>query len=309
MQLPLFHPTMVVFLDDNKLLLRALQLEFGDVNRIYTTDVNEALRLLNSSYDSLLDDIIKNDSRDDASPTSYTFDFENLLAALYDENRYKIPSVLVIDHSMPQMTGIEFCKKVQHLPCKKIILTGHGSLDTAVQAFNDGIIDYFLKKEGEDLSDKINTVINRMQHEFFEDISNSLLKYMGSLFQQSDAYQELWRNVKESSIVSEYYLLDESGSYLFVDEAKNFHWLMVREQKLINEYADIAEGFDANEDLLVALREHKAFPYFLTKTDADASPDEWQNYLQPCQPLGDGLYYAVASGKITSDQDWDRLKF
>ncbi len=187
MQLPLFHPTMVMFLDDNKLLLRAFQLEFGNINRAYMTDVDEALDLLSSSHTDLFSDIIKHGPSEDAGNTSYVVDFENLFASLFDKNRHKIPSVLVVDYSMPQMTGVEFCKQVQHLPCKKIMLTEYSSLDTAVKAFNDGIIDYFLKKEGEGLSEKISAVINKMQHEFFKDTTSSLIKYVNSAFSQSRA--------------------------------------------------------------------------------------------------------------------------
>ncbi|HLG19713.1 MAG TPA: diguanylate cyclase [Bdellovibrionota bacterium] len=69
--------------------------------------------------------------------------------------------VVITDIRMPEMTGIELLEKIkEHDPTiQVVIMTSHGSLDTAIKAIRLGAYDY-LTKPFEDL-DVITTVINR----------------------------------------------------------------------------------------------------------------------------------------------------
>ncbi len=62
-------------------------------------------------------------------------------AAILEKDEY---DVLLLDMNMPGMDGIEVLKKVksQELPAEVIILTGHGSVSTAVEAMKLGAYDY-----------------------------------------------------------------------------------------------------------------------------------------------------------------------
>lgn len=55
--------------------------------------------------------------------------------------------VAVIDMMMPTMSGIEFLEhlKEQHADCEVVVLTGKGSIETAVQAMKLGAFDYLQK--------------------------------------------------------------------------------------------------------------------------------------------------------------------
>jgi DNA-binding NtrC family response regulator len=57
------------------------------------------------------------------------------------------PDIILADLMMPQMTGLEFLPRVkQMLPRTEIaIMTGHGSIETAVQAMKLGAYDYITK--------------------------------------------------------------------------------------------------------------------------------------------------------------------
>ncbi len=65
-------------------------------------------------------------------------------AALLEKDEY---DVLLLDQNMPGMDGMEVLKKIksQELPIEVIILTGHGTVSTAVQAMKLGAYDYLTK--------------------------------------------------------------------------------------------------------------------------------------------------------------------
>lgn len=75
-----------------------------------------------------------------------TFAFANPLEAL-DKLAKEEPSIVISDIRMPAMDGIEFLKRVKNYnpEINVILITGYGSLDTAVKAIRGGALDYILK--------------------------------------------------------------------------------------------------------------------------------------------------------------------
>src|SRR6185312_17215951 len=57
------------------------------------------------------------------------------------------PDIVLADLMMPNMTGLEFLPRVKELfpRCEMAIMTGHGSIETAVQAMKLGAYDYITK--------------------------------------------------------------------------------------------------------------------------------------------------------------------
>jgi len=57
------------------------------------------------------------------------------------------PDIVLADLMMPNMTGLEFLPRVKELfpRCEMAIMTGHGSIETAVQAMRLGAYDYITK--------------------------------------------------------------------------------------------------------------------------------------------------------------------
>jgi two-component system response regulator AtoC len=68
---------------------------------------------------------------------------EDALASLETDT----PDIIVADLMMPNMSGLEFLPRVKQLlpRCEIAIMTGHGSIETAVQAMKLGAYDYITK--------------------------------------------------------------------------------------------------------------------------------------------------------------------
>ena len=79
------------------------------------------------------------------------FTFSRPLEAL-DALKEIAPDVVLSDHLMPDMTGLEFLKVVRNRAddtCR-IMLTGHAEMQTAIDAINHGEIYRFLLKPWDD---------------------------------------------------------------------------------------------------------------------------------------------------------------
>ena len=65
------------------------------------------------------------------------------LAALEED----IPQVVLLDLKLPDRDGLEILQEIsrRRLPCAVIVVTAHGSLDTAVQAMRAGASDFLVK--------------------------------------------------------------------------------------------------------------------------------------------------------------------
>jgi len=66
--------------------------------------------------------------------------------------------VVILDIRMPGMDGIETLKKIKatHPLVEVILLTGHGSTETAVEGMKEGAFDYLMKpSDFEDISAKL----------------------------------------------------------------------------------------------------------------------------------------------------------
>ncbi len=66
--------------------------------------------------------------------------------------REDVPDLIVSDHLMPQMTGLEFLKRCRLLypDTGRIVLTGQAEMETVIGAINDGEVFRFLRKPWDD---------------------------------------------------------------------------------------------------------------------------------------------------------------
>src|SRR5437868_5728757 len=72
-----------------------------------------------------------------------TLDGRQALAAL-KKNYY---SIFLTDLKMPHLDGLQLVHEIQsqHIPVTAVVMTGHGSIDAAVQAMQAGAYDFFTK--------------------------------------------------------------------------------------------------------------------------------------------------------------------
>lgn len=303
--LPFFyHPSTIVMVDDQATFLRSMvtAVDRGADCRGFIRP-EAALKFLNEIPDEHpLFSQEHTDSRDEflVSPKVLA----NFLAS---SARFKWFTTVIVDYTMPTLNGLEFCRQLKSPFIRKIMLTGDASLDVAIKAFNDGLIDKFFKKSDENILEQINEAVVAAQFEYF---ANRSERWQDSLPNKEDL--PLWLHQPEivNFIVSqmqathsvEFYVLNEAGDILLIDAKGEMHLLLMRDEKGMAEtfmQADFAYKSEPEPEslpLLEKLKKGELILEPLTQEQMYESLLEWKPFLHPAKRLdinGKSYYHAL----------------
>jgi CheY-like chemotaxis protein len=303
MRLPILsHPTTVVLVDDSDSFLKSISFQL------------DPLLPSKTFHDTAvaLDWFARSTRREDLP---LHVDFDSLTQSLDQPNvavdmrrihrvceqplRFTIPSVLVVDYSMPQMNGVEFCEALQQLPTKKILFTGAADEKIAVDAFNRGLIDRYIKKSDDDALDRLEVEIANMQRAFFLDYAQTLsdmLALHDFSFLRCQAMAGVVQDLYRHHGFVEHYLYPGPAGILFFDRYGRAKLMVIEtEQGMCAQY-EVARDNDAPHSLLLALSERRVLPFFppgvgdgMYSTEAG---DEWHRHCRAPQVcMGREKYY------------------
>jgi len=106
-----------------------------------------------------------------------------------------LPAAIVLDVNLPDMSGMEILKNIheQQLPIVSLVITGHGSVDLAVESMNLGAYDFIEKPfsakrlkltlgnalEHQELSETLDILKDEYERSGFEDFIGSSLPMQG----------------------------------------------------------------------------------------------------------------------------------
>jgi len=307
-----YHPATVVFIDDHKSFLSALKQRLpSNLLALAFNDPIKGLEYIknnveNSAAIKYLENTRINEfqEHDFNSPKEsiYRLDWNKLSNILVNKNRFFINTVLVVDQMMPDLDGLQLCEKLNNNPIKKIMLTSNSDHEVAVNAFNRGLIDYFLLKDSPELVQQLTYKISELQNEYFMSLCKS---YLGdNISNNKEKLISLYEKVYAETNSIEYYLLDSRGSMLFVDSNGNMTTLAIMSTDDMQIYAGIAEDQDECE-IASKLANKNSLIFFPTDLDYTKPAKEWSNMLHPALKLAgsDNIYYSIIKErKNESDQ-------
>lgn len=176
---PYFHPTKIVLVDDDIDFLGNLSLQLdADLAYLLFDSTRKALGYINQSRGrgNIADRFLRERS---SSPENsqigekeqlLEIDSEAVLQEMYFSNRFSQISVVLVDYEMPQMDGLEFCRKIKEPHVKKILFTGVATESLAIDAFNDGVIDRYIGKHEPAVYDMLNQTIRQFQKDYLRDL-------------------------------------------------------------------------------------------------------------------------------------------
>lgn len=263
--LEFYYPTTVLMLDDDLQFLENFNIKLSRKHKTQMTcKPNEAVKaILNSHHPS---------------------------NNINNKKRHETISILIADYNMPETTGIEVCKKLKDSPCKKIILTGEGDLNIAINAFNAGLIDGYLLKGDPDLSNKILEMISTLQNKFFSYFSNKKNKHNETNIKSLLANQK-FKNFFQSHIeqfkIKEFYLTETNNGYLLVDQNDQSTFLVITSRHQLAEYLDIASYTSNSRELLSGLQNKTKTPAILNNADLDIPASDWHKLLINIEPMNE----------------------
>jgi len=221
---------------------------------------------------------------------------------LYNKNRFSIPSVIVVDHDMPDINGVEFCRNFIDFPIKKIMLTGVADHKIAINAFNDGIIDKFIMKDDPNIFQTLNKAIYEMQHEYFIGLSELIISNItASTFSylSHKKFIKFFFEFIKNQAITEFYLIDPIGSFLLVNASYEFIWFIVKSEQTILNDKQIAIDQGASNEILSAFTTKTKLLFLFSEEDYKQSVEMWPSHLYPANKVDDiqGCYYAVIHEK------------
>ena len=207
-----------------------------------------------------------------------------------DRSRHQRVSVAVVDFDMPKMTGVEFCRAIRSLPVKTILLTGKAGLETAIAAFNEGVIDCFLQKQDSNVSATLRREIKRLQMEYFEEISDPIkraLELRKPSFFGDASFAKLFKEVSEANGVVEHYVCANPPGVMMRDAEGVELFLLISDIDSAKSQCEIAEIQSAPADMVELMRSRQVHAWFPTQ-EGFYHPDfetDWARYIWPAQLL------------------------
>jgi CheY-like chemotaxis protein len=286
---PFFFPTTVAFVDDSASFLSNLSLQL---------DSRLAFRLFNSPFSALA---ALNESPHMPSMSEQFFSLfaqqeelsyshhviqvslDKIHREIHNERRFERISVVVVDYDMPEVNGLEFCRQVENRAIKKILLTGKADERVAVKAFNEGLIDRFIRKHDAQVMSELSRAIEELQGGYFQNVELSLsdsLAVGSRFFLHDPALAGKFDAVRQELGIVEHYLSCAPDGMLMLDMAGTAYLLIVQTEETLRAHHEIAHDQNAPPELLQQLRSGRFVPYFW-KNAGNYSPDyeDWRACL------------------------------
>lgn len=302
--LPFYHPTTCLVIDDDQLYLDSFSYNYGDIALCATEHRPEQAieRLLKDAVRTALS--IEEANLPPAGDGSaddpiVRLPASRIAAMASDPARFSRVSVAIVDFAMPSMTGVELCRKIKHLPVKKVLLTGKAGDATAVAAFNEGLIDLFLVKHDPDLPEKLRRIIRDLQHAYFKDLTAPLepiAKLEDTAFLDDPGIASWYHKFSGRIGAVEHSLLLSPPGLMLADEAGRVTIVWISGQDRMRAQLEIAIEEGAPGKLVERLRAGNAILACPTQTGfyEPRHASDWRNYVLPCEEIQGNSLWKVA---------------
>lgn len=299
----IYYPTTLYWIDDDELFLESVTHIFKNEYKIKKSSSPRKSLEFFLDYRPYLQKrgLIKARVQDEdyelPNHLPMDIDLNEIRCLLNEEKKFEDIGVLIVDYHMPELTGIELFQKIAHLPIKKILLTGDSDLHKAIDAFNQGIINSYLRKDDPQLDISLLKTIHALSLQYFIDQTSSLLNHIQSdspLPQSDEIFKALFYDLCQEKSIEEYYLIDKFGSVLLIDRFKKKYYLIIHTDKTLNSFIELYSNVSNEFELFIrGVKNRIKIPFFgLDRNPWDLDLKEWANCFYTPQVLkGLETYY------------------
>lgn len=208
----------------------------------------------------------------------------------------------VMDHAMPAMTGLEASRQVPPFGATRILLTGQADEHTAVEGFNNGLIQQFLPKHSPDLLSKLLAVLERAATCQPEPLirlwKQELSPQQRKAITCPQAAEALRALVAERGWV-EHFLIGQPYGLIALNAEGQAYWVQLETPAGLQELAELARANEETDQTVRAILAGNA----LYDIELRQALGDGRAGLVEAKPLGatDGLLYGVqALGNLHS---------
>lgn len=308
-----FFPTTTLFIDDHQGFILDLVLHVEE---------SFAFRMAASPYEALK--YLKEQHRDFAGLYQHVgfegnvktnnipanqhcyMNFVALYSEIYNARRFDEISVLVVDQSMQGMNGLRVCSTIPDTSIKKILLIHSVDEGLAQEAVKQGVIDDFVMKDQAHVNQSLLQKIHTLQIQYFLEMSWGIAKALSIQVPAclSDVkFIDFFAKLQTQCRTVEYYLIDDSGSFLLMDQNARLSCWIVKTLEECHMYSLWAEQQGIEMAVLDELRQGKKIPAFFPKDRPSGNwTESWKSIL-PATPIAvmPQYFYAYVEGGFLLD--------
>lgn len=321
---PFQFPTTTVMVDDHETYLGVVPLMLDPLQRMRSySSPREALAHLSQLHSRAVPGggwLYR--WREHPSPNRelMALDVDSILRTMHDPSRFAEVSVVVVDQAMPEMDGLDFCRQLENPHIGKVLLTGRADDATAIEAFNSGLIDRFIRKNDPKAMEKLQQALVALQQRYFERAGTFVSEAMalGDVhFLRDPVFTPVLQEIARQFPVMECYLHVNPTGLLLLDADGDGRFLLIQTDDDLRTHYEIASDLGAPMELLAALRDGTALPWFASRdgffSDAPDAPPvrmipattvrghHWYHYA-----LVDGINTQFELDRIVSYRSWLR---
>lgn len=304
--IPLFYfPPTVMVIDDDDTILKFLSHEIGDQFKLLTEQIpSKAIKIIDEyTSKSIISNFLTPYGEDDIQhehTSMVQFDFSKVIEIANNPARYNMLGVIISDHMMPEMTGIELCKRLKNKMVKKILLTGKADEHRVLEAFNWGVINRYVKKKDANSIDELKNYIHDMVLQYFIELSDHLKLMSSKLAILSDTkFVSFFNKIMHEYNIREYYLIDKNGSYLLIDKNGKKSVLSIATDDDLDGFSQFYADEPKVEKYVKQIRHRQNIPFFGIGVNPTKAPlSNWENYLFKANLLkcdNKTLYWSICS--------------
>ncbi len=317
-----YFPTKVLFVGDGEAYLKTLPVRLDLAAHFqFCPDTEFAMKCLNSSSHTrpFLEKWVSHlknagmtlEQKSDEEETPHVYidiQVENIRSEVSSPERFNEISVVVVDFNNPKIDAIDFCRKSDRSSVKKLMLIDEASQDVAMKALNDGLIDEFIQKDSPDFYKKFHKAIVRLQQCYFNGLSQSIIQCLSAnpnSCLSDPIFIDFFKVIRKEHKIVEYYLMNESGSFLLLDKNGAPSWLLVKSENDMKLNDEVAQGSYAPDVIHSSLKKREKLLFLLTKHDEWSVPvEEWGHYMHLATKLvgeNNSYYCAFVNGPAEYD--------
>lgn len=290
----LYFPTMTIVVDDELSFLESLCFEVGyDVVLKSFQNPQRALHFLQHEYQAPVraeNWILKPAAEPDFGDYVREFDIDiwKIHEEVYNMRRFEQIAVVVVDYAMPSMDGLTFFKELKESSFKRILLTGEADEKLAVEAFNQGLIHRFIRKDDPDYLTQLHEAIHDLEADYFRDISEIPLAHLKNNCRfrtcclDNSCFIKFFDHFLMTHEITEYYLAGPTSSFMLLDKNGKPSWLVVKDSEQMQFYTEMVSE-TSSPFVRQALKSRNYVPYFYNHRDN--FPAEWDNFLHPAKTI------------------------
>ncbi|KTD25503.1 MULTISPECIES: response regulator [Legionella] len=314
-----YFPSTALFIDDSRdfLLNFVLQLDEGLAYRVFDSpfDALDCIHKKRCELDLLSQRCLSEYTEAKNCPlTNHTINLNlaAIHAEIYNSRRFSEISVVVVDYAMPGMNGLEFCRRIENTKIKKILLTGQADEKLAIEAFNEGLIHRYIQKSDPNVAELITKSIYDLQLQYFQAMSDMIVRMLSVASPsclRDKKFAEFFHQMRHEKRVFEYYLADNSGSFLLLDDDANPSFLIVKNEADLRLHYDLALDNGANEEVLDQLAGGEKIPCFWQVRTQPLERNDWSTCLVPAQRFDsdETYFYAYVQGPALFNVQQDKI--